>query len=215
MSGAVPHSIPVGPADRRPQNPVSALRRDRFSERGHVATLRRKAGVVSTRWGDSFTEGFPPYLAPVVIANTKYSINNPFTQKMKFAGKGPKRAKNPKHPLAHETSRSARTRGKSGKFRPAPEPCRPRPQQERMSHKRRLGFTRQGFVFGRNVTPTSCVPGMWIAGRNCAGFERTAHAGAHRPRGGSSSHPACRRARGGDSVVVRRRRSGRRRPVPR
>ena len=50
VSGAVPHSIPVGPADRRPQNPVSALRRDRFSERGHVATLRRKAGVVSTRW---------------------------------------------------------------------------------------------------------------------------------------------------------------------
>jgi hypothetical protein len=111
-------------------------------------------------------EGISQYLASILAANTKYSVNREFFQSRHLSFSIP-------HARAKQGSRAPRKPGRTAekprkiwKLSTGPDFFRPRSKQERMTHKRRLVSSRQGFVFVTFVTPICCVSLVWIAGRN-------------------------------------------------
>ena len=111
-------------------------------------------------------KGTTHYLVSTVPANTKYSVNRQFIPVGHFPFSAPHA-----HAKLKATERSGSRNEplkprKIWKLSTGPDFFRPRPKQRRMTHKRRLVSSRQGFVFVTFVTPISCVSVMWITGRN-------------------------------------------------
>lgn len=112
---------------------------------------------------DSSLGRSPHYLASIIVTNTKYSVNKQFSPvqipplppRPDTIGRRPESAP-PEAELPANTHKSGKKAG--------PRISRPRPLHERMTYKSRLGITRQALVCVRCVTPTYCVPAMWILG---------------------------------------------------
>ena len=109
-------------------------------------------------------KGTTHYLVSTVPANTKYSVNRQFIPVGHFSFSAPHA-----HAKLKATERSGSRNEplkprKIWKLSTGPDFFRPRPKQRRMTHKRRLVSSRQGFVFVTFVTPICCVSVMWITG---------------------------------------------------
>ncbi len=114
---------------------------------------------------DSLERGISHYLVSILAANTKYSVNRQFIPVRHFSLSTPHAHAKPKateRPGSRDEPLKTR---KIWKLSTGPDFFRPRSKQERMTHKRRLVSSRQGFVCVTFVTPTCCVSAMWITGR--------------------------------------------------
>lgn len=148
------------------------------------------AGPSSRCYGDSLNEGCLLYLASRLAANTKYSVNRRLFQPDAVPFRSSKTRKSLCARQPRKRADRDRNAWKSGK-KTGLRTFRPRPQQERMAHKKRLGTHRQRFVSCRYDDATCCGEGVWIAGTRRAVEQ-------------SFRHPAGRDARCGTSARRRR-----------
>src|SRR5690606_21202371 len=93
------------------------------------------------------------YMVPTILANTKYSVNRQFT--LSPAG-CPQRARTKTVPASATRGRTLETQTNLEKTAGL-KTLRPRPQQGRLSHKKRLAMPRQGVVSRCLPTPTCCA----------------------------------------------------------
>jgi hypothetical protein len=98
-----------------------------------------------------------------VAANTKYSVNSLFNP---VPHKCPTQQKMPRKSHASTRRLNGLVRQNAEEIREKDRCCHSpaAPSTGALIHKRRLVSVRQGFVSVTFMTPTSCVPAMWISG---------------------------------------------------